>query len=83
MSLLAAANNIVVDSVKSPLLQWINQNSWIMPAKRSETPLPNAITAFTDAGRKLRRAAVTWLSGGVWHHQILSAMPGAHYKRWS
>lgn len=47
-----------------------------MPSKRSETPLPNAITVFTDAGRKSRRAAVTWLSGGAWHRHVLPAVPG-------
>lgn len=40
VSLLSTTNDIVVDSIKSPTLQWISQNSWIMPSKRSETPLP-------------------------------------------
>ncbi|NWQ82382.1 PO113 protein, partial [Columbina picui] len=53
-----------------------SQNNWIMPSKRSEAPLPNAVTAFTNAGKKSRRAVVTWLSEGVWHHRIPPAMQG-------
>ncbi|NXE30224.1 POK6 protein, partial [Ardeotis kori] len=53
-----------------------SQNEWIMPSKRSETPLPNAITAFTDAGKRSRRAAITWHDQGKWHRHILAAVPG-------
>ncbi|NXQ09520.1 POK7 protein, partial [Vidua macroura] len=38
-------------------------------------PIPNAITAFTDAGRRSRRAAVVWKIEQQWHHQILEATP--------
>lgn len=76
ISLLSTAQDITADSVKSPVLQWISQREWIMLPKRSETPLPDAVTAFTDAGKKSKRAAVTWMEDGVWHHHILSAMPG-------
>ncbi|NXQ84877.1 PO113 protein, partial [Nyctibius grandis] len=53
-----------------------SQNSWIMPSKRSETPLPDAVTVFTDAGKKSWRAAVTWLEDGIWQHHLLPAVPG-------
>ncbi|NXQ92686.1 PO113 protein, partial [Nyctibius grandis] len=44
--------------------------------KRSEVPLPDAVTVFTDAGKKSRRAAATWLDNGVWRHHLLPAAPG-------
>lgn len=76
ISLLSASQNICIEPVKSPVLQWIGHNTWIVKPKRSETPLPNAVTAFTDAGKKSRRAAITWTEDGVWHHHILTDVPG-------
>ncbi|NWT29907.1 POK19 protein, partial [Cardinalis cardinalis] len=49
--------------------QW----GWIQCPKRSQKPLSDAITAYTDVGRKSRTAAVTWQKEGQWHHQILQA----------
>ncbi|NXX79720.1 PO113 protein, partial [Urocolius indicus] len=48
---------------------------WLAIPKRSTTPLQNAITVFTDAGKKSRTAATTWKEGQEWRHQILSAQP--------
>lgn len=62
--------------MKLPALQWIGHNTWIVKPKRSETPLPNAVTAFTDVGKKSRRAAITWTEDGVWHHHSLTDVPG-------
>ncbi|XP_074667057.1 uncharacterized protein LOC141917624 [Strix aluco] len=42
---------------------------------RSEVPV-EGITVFTDAGRKSRRAAVTWKEGDTWEHQLLPGVPG-------
>ncbi|NWY42517.1 POK19 protein, partial [Sylvia atricapilla] len=36
--------------------------------------IPNAITAFTDAGKKSRKAAVVWKKEKEWHQQILEAV---------
>ncbi|NXQ77915.1 POK19 protein, partial [Quiscalus mexicanus] len=49
--------------------QW----GWIQYAKRSLKPLSDAITAYIDAGRKSKTAAVTWREKGQWHHHILRA----------
>ena len=42
---------------------------------RSEVPV-EGITVFTDAGRKSRKAAVTWKEGDTWEHQLLPGVPG-------
>ncbi|NWW16508.1 POK19 protein, partial [Falcunculus frontatus] len=47
--------------------------SWIMKPLRSDVPLPDAITVFTDAGKKSRKAAVTWKEDRQWKHEILDA----------
>ncbi|NWQ84398.1 POK19 protein, partial [Columbina picui] len=49
-----------------------NQN-WIVIPKRSSQPLSNAVTVFTDAGKRSRKAAATWKDEQGWHHQILPA----------
>ncbi|NXU60073.1 POK19 protein, partial [Turnix velox] len=46
---------------------------WITKPLRSNQPIPDAITVFTDAGKKSRKAAVTWKEGSEWKHQILEA----------
>ncbi|NXI07374.1 POK19 protein, partial [Irena cyanogastra] len=50
-----------------------SSHSWIPLPKRSKAPLPNAVTVFTDAGRKSRRAAMTWQEQGQWHHVLIEA----------
>ncbi|NXH00328.1 PO113 protein, partial [Loxia leucoptera] len=49
--------------------------NWITRPLREERPIEGAITAFTDAGKKSRRAAVTWQEKGRWKHQIITADP--------
>lgn len=56
------------------------QQEWIAPPKYSERPLQNAITVFTDAGRRSWRAAVTWQEKGEWKHKILPATLGDTLK---
>ncbi|NWS49310.1 POK7 protein, partial [Probosciger aterrimus] len=46
---------------------------WMTRPKRSIVPLSDAITAFTDAGRKTRTAAITWKEEGQWKHQVIAA----------
>ncbi|NXI75098.1 POK19 protein, partial [Anseranas semipalmata] len=52
-----------------------NQN-WIVKPKRSTSPLQEAQTVFTDAGKRSRTAAVTWKDEGGWKHKILPAQEG-------
>lgn len=46
---------------------------WIIKPKRSLSPLENAVTVFTDAGKRSRTAAVTWQDEHGWNHHILQA----------
>ncbi|NWR40306.1 POK19 protein, partial [Tachuris rubrigastra] len=46
---------------------------WLQIPKRSPRPLPSALTVFTDAGRKSRKAAATWKEEEQWHSQVLTA----------
>ncbi|NXK70090.1 PO113 protein, partial [Sylvietta virens] len=49
--------------------------NWITRPLQSETPLPAATTAFTDAGRKSRKAVVVWYQDDQWYQHILTAAP--------
>ncbi|NXI56942.1 POK19 protein, partial [Chloroceryle aenea] len=46
---------------------------WIVQPKRESIPITDALTAYTDAGRKSRTAAITWQEGNRWKHKILQA----------
>ncbi|NXW39617.1 POK10 protein, partial [Phaetusa simplex] len=46
---------------------------WIVKPWRSTTPLENATTVYTDAGKKSRKAAMTWKEGKQWKHKIWEA----------
>ncbi|NXG82514.1 PO113 protein, partial [Stercorarius parasiticus] len=48
---------------------------WITRPLRSATPIRDAITVFTDAGKKSRRAAITWKEDNGWKHKLLEADP--------
>ncbi|NXR96665.1 POK6 protein, partial [Hypocryptadius cinnamomeus] len=48
---------------------------WIVKPLHSEQPLAGGLTAFTDAGKKSRRAAITWKAGTRWKHHLLEATP--------
>ncbi|NXF67775.1 POK19 protein, partial [Ciccaba nigrolineata] len=49
------------------------QLQWIVQPKRRQTPIPDAITVYTDAGKKSRTAAITWQRSNNWEHKILQA----------
>ncbi|NXT19732.1 POK19 protein, partial [Syrrhaptes paradoxus] len=46
---------------------------WVEIPKFQISPIPSALTVYTDAGRKSHTAAITWQSDNEWHHHI---MPG-------
>ncbi|NXH93091.1 PO113 protein, partial [Edolisoma coerulescens] len=48
---------------------------WVTIPLRVARPIVNGLTAFTDAGRKSRRAAITWKEGVQWKEEILDAEP--------
>ncbi|NXS90475.1 PO113 protein, partial [Erpornis zantholeuca] len=49
--------------------------SWIVKPLRESKPIKDALTAFTDAGKKSRRAAVVWKIKDRWEEKILEANP--------
>ncbi|NWU60136.1 POK6 protein, partial [Dromas ardeola] len=53
----------------------MENKNWIIKPKRSTQPLPEALTVFTDAGRRSQTAAITWKEGPQWKHKILRAQP--------
>ncbi|NXN02873.1 PO113 protein, partial [Sylvia borin] len=48
---------------------------WITRPLREDKPIAGALTAFTDAGRKSRSAAVVWQEQGEWKQHLLKAEP--------
>ncbi|NXO74693.1 POK6 protein, partial [Phainopepla nitens] len=48
---------------------------WICKPLRSDTPIPHAVTAFTDAGRRSRTAAIVWKKEETWQQKIIPALP--------
>ncbi|NXF84411.1 PO113 protein, partial [Sclerurus mexicanus] len=48
---------------------------WLLCPKYSAKPLQNAVTVFTDAGRKSKKASITWHEQGQWHHKIINGLP--------
>ncbi|NXQ23254.1 POK6 protein, partial [Peucedramus taeniatus] len=48
---------------------------WIVKPLRSEQPISGGVTAFTDAGKRSRKAAITWKDGSRWKHHVIEAAP--------
>ncbi|NWW69482.1 PO113 protein, partial [Ifrita kowaldi] len=48
---------------------------WIVKPLRANQPIAKGITAFTDAGKKSRRAAITWKENAQWKSHIVEAHP--------
>ncbi|KAM7069908.1 uncharacterized protein M8220_007313 [Acridotheres tristis] len=72
-ALLGASACIHTGSIMPRHLQWLKEWDWIARPLRSEQPIQEGITAFTDAGKRSRKAAVTWKEGPQWKHQIVEA----------
>lgn len=66
---------MVAKPLPTPTLAWMTNHGWISKPKRAQELLDNALTVFTDAGRKSRKAAVTWKDDNTWKHRILKAAP--------
>ena len=72
-ALLHDGATLITKPLQSPVLSWMENQGWISRPKRSPQPVADAITAFTDAGKRSRTAAVTWKDEHGWQHQILQA----------
>ncbi|NXU79047.1 PO113 protein, partial [Oreotrochilus melanogaster] len=52
-----------------------SQWQWILKPLREDKPIPDALTVFTDAGKRSRRAAIIWKEGDQWCQHIIQASP--------
>ncbi|RLV98436.1 hypothetical protein DV515_00010854, partial [Chloebia gouldiae] len=73
--LLGGSSQIETDKHRPPPIHWMGQWDWIVCPKKERNPIREAITAFMDAGKKSRTAAITWQEEGVWKQQLLHAAP--------
>ncbi|NXT45374.1 POK19 protein, partial [Pelecanoides urinatrix] len=46
---------------------------WMVVPKKQDKPILEALTVYTDAGKKSRKAAITWHEEGIWNKKILQA----------
>ncbi|RLV84201.1 hypothetical protein DV515_00016321 [Chloebia gouldiae] len=74
-ALLEGGSQIETHKLRPPPVHWMGQWDWIVRPKKEKNPIREAITAFTDAGKKSRMAAITWQEEGVWKQQLLHAAP--------
>lgn len=72
-ALLQDGAEIIAKPLPSTTLAWMQNQNWLVIPKRSPIPLENAVTVFTDAGKRSRTAAITWKEEQTWRHQILQA----------
>ena len=70
-SLLSLGANLEVRPLALPVLKWMTQRQWLVIPKLSRAQLQNAITVFTDAGRKSRKVVTTWCKDQEWQHRFL------------
>uniref|UniRef100_A0A8B9U0M2 Uncharacterized protein n=1 Tax=Anas zonorhyncha TaxID=75864 RepID=A0A8B9U0M2_9AVES len=70
-ALLQDGATIVAKTLQSTILSWMENQAWITQPKRSDSPLADAVTVFTDAGKRSKSAAITWKDEQGWQHQIL------------
>ncbi|RMB92956.1 hypothetical protein DUI87_30604 [Hirundo rustica rustica] len=71
-ALLGSTSTIAPNNSKPPL-KWVEMQKWMLVPKRSDRPIPGALTVYTDAGKKSRKAAITWQKEGSWEKKMLSA----------
>ncbi|RMC11180.1 hypothetical protein DUI87_12093 [Hirundo rustica rustica] len=71
-ALLSSTSTIAPNNSKPPL-KWVGMQKWMLVPKRSDRPIPGALTVYTDAGKKSRKAAITWQKEGSWEKKMLSA----------
>ncbi|NXG43264.1 PO113 protein, partial [Psilopogon haemacephalus] len=70
-ALLAAGCVITTQHTTPSPLKWMREWNWIPCPKGGRMPLSEALTAYTDAGRKSHKAAVTWHDKRVWQHKLI------------
>ncbi|KQK78813.1 endogenous retrovirus group K member 11 Pol protein-like protein [Amazona aestiva] len=74
-ALLGSGALVETGKLTPPTLQWMSEWNWVVKPLREDTPISDAVTVFTDAGNKSRKAAITWQEQGHWNHKLLDAEP--------
>uniref|UniRef100_A0A8B9GBW3 Uncharacterized protein n=1 Tax=Amazona collaria TaxID=241587 RepID=A0A8B9GBW3_9PSIT len=74
-ALLGSGSLVETGKLAPPTLQWMTEWNWVVRPLREDTPISDAVTVFTDAGKRSRKAAITWQEQGCWNHKLLDADP--------
>ncbi|KAK4806939.1 LOW QUALITY PROTEIN: hypothetical protein QYF61_027306 [Mycteria americana] len=74
-ALLGYGGKIHSQQPQGKLWQMLRQNQWIQRSKVSNNPLPDGVTVYTDAGKRLRRAACVWKEGNNWKQYVMEGQP--------
>lgn len=74
-ALLNAPSLIITLNFMPNTLAWLGHWQWIQKPLGKNSPIPDAVTVFTDAGKRSRKAAATWKRGNIWHQHVLDAAP--------
>ncbi|KAF1658624.1 Endogenous retrovirus group K member 18 Pol protein, partial [Aptenodytes patagonicus] len=75
-ALLGYAGIVHSQQPQGKLWQLIKQNQWLEKPKVIEGPIPGGITAYTDAGKRSKRAVCVWYEADKWHRQSLIGQEG-------
>ncbi|KAF1667537.1 Endogenous retrovirus group K member 11 Pol protein, partial [Aptenodytes patagonicus] len=75
-ALLGYAGIVHSQQPQGKLWQLIKQNQWLEKPKVIEGPIPGGITAYTDAGKRSKRAVCVWYEADKWHRQSLMGQEG-------
>lgn len=70
-ALLQSPATVVSGPLCPKSLRWLGQWDWMTIPLHQNQPISDAITAFTDAGKKSQKAAVTWKEGNRWNQHII------------
>lgn len=71
-ALLGYSGRVHSQQPQGKLWQVLKRNQWIEKPKVRGDPLSDGITVYTDAGRRLRRAACVWQEKGQWCQHIIN-----------
>ncbi|KAK4811131.1 hypothetical protein QYF61_019762 [Mycteria americana] len=74
-ALLGYGGKIHSQQPQGKLWQMLRRNQWIQRSKVSNNPLPDGVTVYTDAGKRLRRAACVWKEGDNWKQYVMEGQP--------
>uniref|UniRef100_A0A8C3D941 Uncharacterized protein n=1 Tax=Corvus moneduloides TaxID=1196302 RepID=A0A8C3D941_CORMO len=74
-ALLSSGAEVRTGPLAPKSLNWLGSWTWISKPLQHQGPIPDALTVFTDAGRRTRTAAVVWHYNQQWCHHKIAATP--------